>query len=347
MSTQITSSPVPVTVTTVTNKGWACDCNSCPWYQVYCNGCNSDCQYCLCALSSCGGCAVRCPSREGTNDSLEDWWHDAGNTPGFDLPAGNNKIWGTIPRLIWMFDGGDRNLFPAQEWWATRIPASIDTHGNILQPAGTKTSNGNGRSDSREMWLGWGEDHLLERWWTHRYKWVTQAKPVYDAALAPNFSVYGNQPRMENLYNMRRSLVAANLLETSGIPAVVNIYWYRNEDLTRWVEWLNEYTPDAVAHNLTTYRRSETEWKTHLPGLKLLSLKAPQGIKWLFYGTRTKHVLRALSDLFGDYTLVSAAPVMMAKKGQILGADGKEHKGGARYYEASTLIAEQLESWLI
>ena len=96
--------------------------------------------------------------------------------------------------------------------------------------------------------------------------------------------MYANQPRTEHLLNFRRNLVLAAELVAAGVPAVPNIYWFRKEDLDRYVAWAEDVGPPALAVNLQTFR-TEDDWVgTALPGLTYLSLCLSEQTKLVFTG---------------------------------------------------------------
>ncbi len=316
-------------------RGWACDCASCPFLNAGCSGCNASCASCLCRMDSCDNCVIRCADRRGLNQ----WLDTVAGTIDFDVPAGTGPVWATLPRLIWE-SAGSHSLFPPQEWWAVPAKRSVTVMGH---PSVTSPED-----PTRRLWFGWGGDEVLERWWTNRDGWISEAadKALFDAALAPNFSIFGNHPRMEHLFNMRRSLLSAWLIEQAGIPCAAHLYWYRREDLTRWIEWLWKHRPAAVAHNLSTLRHTNV-WQRHLPGLKLLAREAPPDVRWVFGGTRSRDKIRALGELFPNFVLITTAPAMMAWQGRVLTPDAKEKSsGGLLPYEASQITAAVLNGWL-
>jgi hypothetical protein len=89
--------------------------------------------------------------------------------------------------------------------------------------------------------VGYGEDPLVEAFWARRAELdlvARLAEQRWDLVLAPNFSMYANQPRAEHLLNFRRNLLVAAELAAAGVPAVPNIYWARKEDLDRYLAWV-------------------------------------------------------------------------------------------------------------
>jgi len=96
--------------------------------------------------------------------------------------------------------------------------------------------------DSRLVWAPFETDDWLESFWTRcadgqLLKYVAQSGVDY--AVSPNFSLYGDQPRMCHLLNMKRSLIICSNLADVGIPAIPHVYWWTHGDLERWAKWVN------------------------------------------------------------------------------------------------------------
>jgi len=101
------------------------------------------------------------------------------------------------------------------------------------------------------------------------------AEQRWDLVLAPNFSMYTNQPRAEHLLNFRRNLLIAAELAAAGVPAVPNIYWFRKEDLDRYLAWVADVGLPALAVNLQTFR-TEEDWATMaMPGSRTCQWACP------------------------------------------------------------------------
>ena len=175
--------------------------------------------------------------------------------------------------------------------------------------------------------VGYGEDPLVEAFWTRRFELgliERLAGQQWDLVLTPNFSMYANQPRTEHLLNFRRNLLLAAELVAAGVPAVPNIYWFRKEDLDRYVAWAEDVSPPALAVNLQTFR-TEDDWVgTALPGLTYLSLCLPEQTKLVFTGGTRPNRLADLGRLFADrWWYVSQKPVQAARHGRQLTAEGE------------------------
>jgi hypothetical protein len=181
------------------------------------------------------------------------------------------------------------------------------------------------RDDQLAILVGYGEDPLVEAFWTRRHDLIPQlAAQRWDLVLACNYSMYGNQPRAEHLLNFRRNLLLAQELADAGVPAVANLYWFRQEDLDRYAAWLADTRPAAVAINLQTFR-AEREWEhMALPGLVYLALILPAETRLIACGASRQARIRQLHALFGDRLhLVSQNPQQYARHGAVMTAAGR------------------------
>lgn len=334
-----------------------CSCGTCPFYlhnpsavEPICSGTNSDCSYCGCAratasadLSGCRSCPIRCGSRT----DIADWMNDIGGTLTFDDLTVGGQLPAGLPRVIPQVDGsGMAELHSTVRWAAYAVGLrrvfSPDTHrlsptliaaaeaGRTLAEAlGLPADPDTGQRPAVVV-LGYGEDPLVEGFWTRR---VRDRLLEHVAALAPavfctpNFSMYGNQPRTEMLLNFRRNLMIAAEAARAGLTAVPNLYWFRVEDLERYLDWITDLgadRPPAIAINLQTFR-TDADWnQMALPGLTLLSLGLPPDLPVLITGPSRADRVRTLAGLFGDrMTLTSQNPFQYAQHGALMTDAGR------------------------
>lgn len=85
------------------------------------------------------------------------------------------------------------------------------------------------------------EDRVLEGIWAARRRVVNELASLHaDIVLAPNFSVWFDQPRFLSLIQIRRSFCLYMELVEAGLPAVPDIGFYLFEpDGRLWAEWVN------------------------------------------------------------------------------------------------------------
>lgn len=175
--------------------------------------------------------------------------------------------------------------------------------------------------------VGYGEDPLVESFWTRRRSDHLVERIVaqgWDLVLAPNYSVYGNWPRVEHLLNMRRSLMIAAEFNTAGAVAVPNLYWYRLEDLRRLADWALDTDPPAVAVNAQTVREN-TNWESWLlPGLTWLAEHLPAELPVIVTGLSRADRIATAVELFGTrLTVISQNPHQYALHGAVMTPQGR------------------------
>jgi hypothetical protein len=85
------------------------------------------------------------------------------------------------------------------------------------------------------------EDRVLEGLWERRAPVIRQFANVQaDLILAPNFSVWFDQPRFLSLVQIRKAFVFYMQMVERGLPAVPDIGFYHFEpDGRLWAEWVN------------------------------------------------------------------------------------------------------------
>ncbi|MEX2621557.1 MAG: DUF4417 domain-containing protein [Egibacteraceae bacterium] len=283
-----------------------------------------------------------------------------GGTVAFDDIVLEARLPAALPPFIPQVDGHDLARFDADLRWPAyavglRRVFSPTSHRVVPRFTDTTAREALGlHHDQLAVLVGYGEDPLVEAFWTRRRQLIPRlAEQQWDLVLACNYSMYGNQPRAEHLLNFRRNLLLAQELCDAGVPAVPNLYWFRQEDLDRYGAWLADTAPAAVAINLQTFRRDASWNDMALPGLAYLSLLLPAGTRLIACGTSRRSRIRELHALFGDrLVLVSQNPQQYARHGAVMTPQGRvdahahDHDAFAasvRYY--ADLLAEPPPTW--
>jgi hypothetical protein len=256
---------------------------------------------------------------------------DVGGTLAFDDLVLDLEIPPGLPHYIPQVDGHDVAGFDADLRWPAygvglRRVVSLQTRRVYPKFDGQIAKEALGlRPDQLAVLVGYGTDPLVEAFWTHRHALVEAlAAQHWDLVLAPNYSMYGNQPRTEHLLNFRRNLLIATEMAAAGVPAVPNIYWFRLEDLDRYLAWFDDTRPPAMAVNLQTFR-TEEDWETMaLPGLTYLSLGIPEDLAVIVTGSSRADRIATLVELFGERLhLVSQNAQAYARHGAVMTDAGR------------------------
>ena len=80
---------------------------------------------------------------------------------------------------------------------------------------------------TRVLLLCIGKDRHLERYWKERLVAEVPAQLAQvgvDAAIAPNFSFFLDEPLTQHLHNRKRSLICASEFATAGVPPVIYLH---------------------------------------------------------------------------------------------------------------------------
>jgi Domain of unknown function (DUF4417) len=315
-----------------------CDCRRCPFFignlqapEPICSGCNPDCSYCGCSRAGGGTKCGQCPVRCGSRTDIRVWMADVGGTLSFDDVALSSAVPARLPRFIPQVDGHDVPGLDADLGWGAfaiglRRVLSPTSFGVYPKFRGLTARAALGlRVGQLAVLAGYGEDPLVEGFWTRRRDLIPRlAEQAWDLVLAPNYSMYGNQPRAEHLLNFRRNLLVASELADAGVPVVPNVYWFRKEDLDRYLSWIADIACPAIAVNLQTFR-TERDWEEMaLPGLAYLASELPGHGAVIITGSSRSDRIEVLGGLFGTRLhLVSQNPLQYARHGAVMTQRGR------------------------
>lgn len=129
---------------------------------------------------------------------------------------------------------------------------------------------------SRVVLSGVSRDRPIERYWDRArhsgfLDWLAAAKP--DLVTVPNFSLFNDVPREDNLHAMKRIAICWAELAGRGVPAALHLNGRTERDWERWADFLNAYPEvTAVAYEFATgaaFRqrgRQHREWLARLAG---------------------------------------------------------------------------------
>lgn len=142
------------------------------------------------------------------------------------------------------------------------------------------------------------KDRAIEGLWDNRKGIYRQlAEFPWRAVIAPNFSVYEDAPRMDHLYNMKRSNVVYNELLDAGFPTVPDISWYNRIDLDQWIREINQKQIQTIAYSfqtVSTGSKASSTWRHYLMGLHYLMQNISEDVLIIIAGMVSPKRLRIL-----------------------------------------------------
>lgn len=132
------------------------------------------------------------------------------------------------------------------------------------------------------------KDRTLEGFWDKRSQIYNQLRDFpWAAVIAPNFSVYEDAPRIDHLYNIKRSSIVYNELLDAGFPAVPDISWYNKIDLDQWIQEINSKKVKCIAfsfQSVGTGLRASNLYVHYLAAFKYLTERIPMSTEIIIAG---------------------------------------------------------------
>ena len=205
--------------------------------------------------------------------------------------------------------------------------------------------SGTGRFDTREEMLaffllspatrivltGVAEDRAIERWWSFadRPRLIESLRPLgIEMVTAPNYSIFTNVTRYDNLHNMKRIALTWSEFVAGGMPCALHVNGRTDTDYKRWTNFIGEREEvSIVAFEFTTGTRSPVRGAYHCDQLVALAAGVRRPLHLVLRGGR--RYLRQLSAAFASVSVLDADPYMKTKYRQrarfAIGAEVKWH----------------------
>jgi len=132
------------------------------------------------------------------------------------------------------------------------------------------------------------KDRTLEGFWDKRKTIYPNLKNInFKAVIAPNFSVYEDAPRIDHLYNMKRSRTVYNELLDYGINSIPDISWYNRQDLEWWANEITHKNIKLIAFSFQVVDvglKTSNIWRFNLLGFRYLCQNIPSDVHIIVAG---------------------------------------------------------------
>ncbi len=118
------------------------------------------------------------------------------------------------------------------------------------------------------------EDRVLEGLWANRQAIVRDLIPLgFDLILTPNFSVWRDACRFEQLLQERRAFIFYHELREAGLPAIPDVGFSRFEpDGRLWAEWVNSQSDLRAISLFCGGRKIHAERRAHAESVEDIAL---------------------------------------------------------------------------
>lgn len=293
------------------------DCEKCVMKER-CGGC-SFCEASLC-IKDCKRCSALCPKRPTAISYLK-------SIGGAEINVVGNKkldVKEHIPILPDRFKfKPDFNLMPV-----------IGIHGgnmfsrngeriipSYLEHGYAKALNIDDKTEAiLEFYV---KDRTLEGFWDNRKNIYSDLKKMnFKAVISPNFSVYEDAPRLDHIYNIKRSTVVYNEMMDFGINAIPDVSWYNKNDLDRWIRDINKNKVNTIAFSfqvVDVQLKASTIWKNYILGFRYLCKNIGPGVKILVIGSssprRAEEIYNAAAGQ--SISILNQAAFVQSRRGML------------------------------
>ncbi len=161
------------------------------------------------------------------------------------------------------------------------------------------------RNDSRAKHVavhGYAPDGYLADVWSRRAVYWDYFKQ-FDLCFTPNFSVYDNAPRIEQLINMYRTTVCYAEMVDAGLPVVLDVAWGQWPDILRQAEYIRQVHPPVIAMSLQgigTKIKASKEWLGVAAGYISILNRIPKDIQVIFVGVGSLSRANTIREMVAD-----------------------------------------------
>jgi len=175
--------------------------------------------------------------------------------------------------------------------------------------------------DATVILNGVGQDRQIEPLWN----WITSDAFVAsiralqpNAVWTPNFSMFADCPRTNDLHSMKRIAICADRIAAAGVAPVLHLNGRTPHDYCRWRQFLSDSRIESVAfefHSMSKERQS-----FHCSQLCQLARQHDQPLTLFVRGGRT--FLPRLADAFGRIVVVDTLALQLARRRHYLADAG-------------------------
>ncbi len=153
-------------------------------------------------------------------------------------------------------------------------------------------------------------DRSLERWWSFgdRPRLIDTLHGLgVEMVTAPNYSLFTDVTRHDNLHNMKRTALTWAEFMAGGMPCALHINARTDTDYTRWAAFVAERKEvSTVAFEFTTGTASTVRGEYHRDQLLALAAQAGRPLRLVLRGGR--RYMRELAAAFASVSTLDADP---------------------------------------
>jgi hypothetical protein len=170
------------------------------------------------------------------------------------------------------------------------------------------------RPETRVLLLGTGKDDPIERYWeARRVRGLPAALAAlgWSMAVAPNYSLFLDDPRPQHFHNRKRSLICAKEWSAERISTVPYLHGVCEHDYGFWLDFLTAH-PEVrmVAKEFQTGAAKRSRGLWHIEQMAHLQDSLGRELHPLAIGAAQYRV--ELAARFSDWTIIDSMPFIKA-----------------------------------
>jgi hypothetical protein len=136
-------------------------------------------------------------------------------------------------------------------------------------------------------------------WW--RSEWLYQ----FDAIIAINFSVYWDDPMMEVLSAIKRTMIVTKEIYEAGHKVIPLVIWYTEKETREQMDVLAANNIHTICCNFQYVAGAKiASWKHDLQVLETIALQYPN-IRIICYGMSAAWVIHRAREILGDRLIIA------------------------------------------
>jgi hypothetical protein len=156
------------------------------------------------------------------------------------------------------------------------------------------------------------EDFHIEKWWklADREDVIRGLKKLGIAMITtPNYSLFGDVHRLDNLFNMKRIALVWSEIQREGMACALHINARTDRDYERWTEFLRSHPEIShVAFEFGTGAGAQNRIPWHITQLTALARRTPQPLHLIVRGGIAR--LGPLRRAYAGLTFIDTTSVM-------------------------------------
>lgn len=165
---------------------------------------------------------------------------------------------------------------------------------------------------------GTDEDQAIERWWklADREREIHGLRDVGVVAItSPNYSLFADVPRHDNLYNMKRIALVWSECQRHGMPSALHVNARTNRDWERWTDFVGlRGEVSLLAFEFGTGAGAKTRIEWHVDQLCQLARRVGRPLTLIVRGGSA--VLPKLRSAFHRLVYIDTAPFVKTQHRQ-------------------------------